>query len=99
MSRACDFCGKKTSFGKQYARRGLAKAKGGVGRKITGKTRRKFLPNLQKVRAIVNGGVQRVRACTQCIRAGKVVKPVNVAKPPEKNKTEKKGKATVAESK
>lgn len=88
MPRACDFCGKKTSFGKQYARRGLAKAKGGVGRKITGKTRRKFLPNLQKVRAVVNGGVQRVRACTQCIRSGKVVKPVNA--PVEKTKAEKK---------
>lgn len=76
MSRACDYCGKGTSFGHQYARRGLAKAKGGVGKKITGKTRRKFLPNLQKVRALVNGGVRRVRVCTQCIRSGKVAKPV-----------------------
>ncbi|MEK7483741.1 MAG: 50S ribosomal protein L28 [Planctomycetota bacterium] len=90
MSRVCDFCGKKTSFGKQYARRGLAKAKGGVGRKITGKTRRKFQANLQNVRAVINGGVQRVRSCTQCIRAGKVQKPVKTAyQSPEKDKTTK----------
>ena len=35
---------------------------------------RRFEPNLQTVRAIVNGGVQRLRVCTRCLRSGKVVK-------------------------
>ena len=35
---------------------------------------RRFEPNLQTVRAMVNGGVQRLRVCTRCLRSGKVVK-------------------------
>jgi large subunit ribosomal protein L28 len=35
---------------------------------------RRFLPNLQTVRAIVNGGVKRMRVCTRCLRSNKVVK-------------------------
>lgn len=61
-------------------RRGLAKKKGGVGRKITGRTKRDFRPNIQRVRAVVNGKTVRIRVCTRCIRAGKVVKPPQVAK-------------------
>ena len=74
MSRVCDVCGKRAQMGRTYVRRGLAKRKGGVGRRITGKTKRKFRPNLQSVRANVNGRVMHIKACTQCIRAGKVVK-------------------------
>ena len=37
-------------------------------------TPRRFEPNLQKVRAIVNGGVRRLRVCTRCLRSNKVVK-------------------------
>ena len=43
--------------GFQYTYRGLAKYKGGVGVKVTGKTKRKFRPNLQRVRAVVGGNV------------------------------------------
>ena len=75
MARECEICGKKTQVGNTYARRGLAKAKGGVGRKVTGKTKRKYHPNLQRVRAFVNGSVKRVRLCTRCIKSGKLVKP------------------------
>ncbi|NOZ21997.1 MAG: 50S ribosomal protein L28 [Planctomycetes bacterium] len=74
MSRVCDLCGKRAQVGVSYERRGLAKAKGGVGRRITGKTKRKFRPNIQRVRANINGTVKRIKACTQCIRSGKVVK-------------------------
>ncbi|MDO8141701.1 MAG: 50S ribosomal protein L28 [Candidatus Brocadiales bacterium] len=74
MSRVCELCGKKTEVGNQIERRGLAKWKGGVGRKITGKTKRKFKPNLQMVRAKIDGSVKRVKVCTRCISAGKVVK-------------------------
>jgi len=52
----------------------LPKYKGGVGLKTTGITKRKFKPNIQKVRAIVNGGVRRVKICTSCLAAGKIQK-------------------------
>ena len=35
---------------------------------------RRFVPNLQTVRAMVNGGVRRLRVCTRCLRSNKVVK-------------------------
>jgi large subunit ribosomal protein L28 len=39
-------------------------------------TRRRFDPNLQKVRALVAGAPKRVYVCTRCLKAGKVVKAV-----------------------
>jgi len=74
MSRVCEICGKRTSFGHSIARRGLAKSKGGVGKKTTGVTRRTFKPNLQRIRVIENRRVRRARVCAACIRAGKVRK-------------------------
>ena len=74
MARECCICGKKTVSGFSITRRGLAKKKGGVGKRITGRTRRKFKPNIQKVKAIVNNGVKTIKACTRCIGAGKVIK-------------------------
>ncbi len=61
--------------GQRIARRGLAKKKGGVGRKITGRTKRSYKPNLQRVRAIVNGKTVRIKVCTSCLRLGRVQKP------------------------
>jgi large subunit ribosomal protein L28 len=75
MPRVCGISGKRTSFGKQYTRRGLAKAKGGVGRKVTGKTPRKFKPNLQKVRVVVDGRTVRMYVAAKYIRRGLVTKP------------------------
>ncbi|MBI4613244.1 MAG: 50S ribosomal protein L28 [Planctomycetes bacterium] len=75
MSRKCEFCGRKVAFGKTIQRRGMAKSLGGVGQKVTGITKRKFKPNVQRVRAVVGGTVMRVRACTRCITSGRVVKP------------------------
>ena len=80
MAMNCDMCGKSIALGNHIARRGKAKYLGGVGRKTTGITRRKFKPNLQSVRAVIKGAVKRVRVCTQCIRSGRVVKP-QVVKP------------------
>jgi large subunit ribosomal protein L28 len=37
-------------------------------------TNRRFEPNLQRVRAVVGGGIKRLRVCTRCLRSGKVVK-------------------------
>ena len=47
-----------TVRGRSIARRGLAKRKGGVGRKITGITKRTFKPNIQSVRAVIHGQVE-----------------------------------------
>lgn len=74
MSQVCLICGKRTQVGNQIERRGLAKWKGGVGRKITGKTKRKFKINLQRVRAKIGGTIKKIRVCTRCIGAGKVTK-------------------------
>ncbi len=76
MPRVCHFTGKKTSFGNQVTHRGKAKYLGGVGTKITGVTRRKFKANIQKVRAVVNGRIVRIKVSAKAIRNGLVVKPV-----------------------
>ena len=57
MARVCYFTGKRTRAGRSIARRGKAKYLGGVGRKVTGITKRAFKPNIQKVRAVVDGKV------------------------------------------
>jgi large subunit ribosomal protein L28 len=76
MPRVCYFTGKKTSFGNQVTHRGKAKYLGGVGTKVTGVTGRKFRPNIQKVRAVVDGQVVRIKVSTKALRNGLVVKPV-----------------------
>jgi large subunit ribosomal protein L28 len=77
----CAICGKKPITGNSIARRGLAKRKGGVGIKITGITRRRFLPNLQKIRAILPGGsIKTVKVCVSCIQGRKVIKYVHPAR-------------------
>jgi large subunit ribosomal protein L28 len=75
MSRECYFTGKRTIFGNSITRRGKAKRLGGVGKKVTGITRRKFKPNIQKVRAVVDGKVRRVRVSAKAIRMGLIQKP------------------------
>jgi large subunit ribosomal protein L28 len=76
MARTCFFTGKKTSFGNQVTRRGKAKYLGGVGVKTTGVTRRKFRPNIQRVRALVGGRVVRLKVSAKAIREGMISKPV-----------------------
>jgi large subunit ribosomal protein L28 len=75
MSRVCFFTGKKTVSGRSIARRGKAKHLGGVGRKVTGVTKRKFKPNIQKVRAVVDGRVCRIKVSAKAIHMGLVQKP------------------------
>ncbi|MBM3254498.1 MAG: 50S ribosomal protein L28 [Candidatus Omnitrophica bacterium] len=74
MSRVCFFCGKRVVSGRSIKRRGLAKKKGGVGRRITGVSKRVFYPNLHKVKAIVNGSTKVIKVCTTCIKSEKVKK-------------------------
>ncbi len=75
MSRECYFTGRKTRACQSIARRGKAKYLGGVGKKVTGVTKRKFKPNIQKVRAVIDGKVCRIRVCAKAIRMGLVQKP------------------------
>ena len=67
-------CGKSPSTGYALERRGMAKKKGGVGQKLTGKTKRRFLPNLQRVRIRQAGGTRRANVCTRCIKSNRIVK-------------------------
>jgi len=63
MSRQCEVCGKKPQFGHNVSH-------------ANNITLRRWIPNLQRVRAIVNGKSTRIRVCTSCLQAGKVVKNV-----------------------
>jgi large subunit ribosomal protein L28 len=83
MSRECYFSGKRTTSGRMYTRRGLAKSKGGVGRKITGNNLRTFKPNIQKVRAVIDGRIVRVKVSAKLIRRGVVTKPMKRTWKPE----------------
>jgi large subunit ribosomal protein L28 len=61
MAWKCDICGKRPLVGNKVSH-------------ANNKTKTRSLPNLQKLRATVNGRTQRVLACTRCIKAGKVTK-------------------------
>jgi len=75
VSAKCEICGKGPLFGSSISRRGKAKYLGGVGRKITGISKRRFSVNLQRLRVeLPNGTRKRMRVCAQCLRAGKVTK-------------------------
>ncbi len=76
MTMKCEICGKRPVLGNQISRRGKAKYLGGVGRKVTGISRRTFKPNLQRIQVQLDGGgVRTVRVCAACIRAGRVTRP------------------------
>ena len=61
MSSVCEICNKKPSFGMSVSHSHI-------------RTKRRRNPNIQRVRAVVGGGVKRVNICTGCLRAGKIVK-------------------------
>ena len=75
MGMQCRICGKKPVLGNHFTHRGKAKYLGGVGRKITGTSRRTFMPNLQRIQIEIDGQVRRERVCVQCIRSGRVKRP------------------------
>jgi large subunit ribosomal protein L28 len=74
MARVCAICGKRTEVGNQVTRRGLAKAKGGVGRKVTGRSKREFKPNIQRIRVMIGKTPVRMKVCVKCMKAGKIRK-------------------------
>jgi large subunit ribosomal protein L28 len=59
MAAVCDICGKRPFFGKRVSHSHR-------------RTNRRWDPNVQRVRALVNGTPKRVYACTSCIKAGKI---------------------------
>jgi large subunit ribosomal protein L28 len=61
MAKSCDICGKGPTFGRQISHAHNVSS-------------RRFLPNIQTVRALIDGRVRRIRTCTRCLRSGKVVK-------------------------
>ncbi|MCC7308553.1 MAG: 50S ribosomal protein L28 [Acidobacteria bacterium] len=62
MAMRCDVCGKGPQFGNNVSH-------------ANNKTRRRFNPNLQPVRVkLESGGNGRLKVCTRCIKAGKIVK-------------------------
>ncbi len=86
MPRVCVFTGKKTVFGRSISRRGKAKYLGGVGVKTTGTAKRTFKPNIQKIKAVINGTVVRIKVSVKAMRLGLVVKPIKRTWKPEKAK-------------
>ena len=74
MSRVCQICEKGPMSGTKYKRRGMIKRKGGAGSKIVGKSLRLFEPNLQRIKILLNGKVQRTYVCVKCIKADKISK-------------------------
>jgi len=81
MAFVCEYSGKKPVVGHTVVRRGKAKRAGGVGQKVTGITKRRIKPNLQRIRVIdEKGTVRRIRVCARYIKAGKFVKAVSKSK-------------------
>ena len=61
MAKRCKICGKRPVVGRQKSHAHNLSA-------------RRLEPNLQTVRALINGGIKRIRVCTRCLRSNKVVK-------------------------
>jgi len=76
MPRECIFTGKRTTFGNNVATSGARVQSGGFGLHCSGRTRRKFKPNLQKVSVMVDGVATRAYVSTKAIKSGLVVKPL-----------------------
>jgi len=74
MARICELTGKRPMKGSIIWRSGKAKKLGGIGTHITAITKRRFMPNLQRVKAVVNGEVRYIRVSTKALKKGLVVK-------------------------
>jgi large subunit ribosomal protein L28 len=61
MAKLCEICGKKPLVGNNISH-------------AHNVTKRRFNPNLQRVRAVYNGRVKRIMVCTNCIKSGHIVK-------------------------
>ena len=75
MAKACEICGKKPVFGNNVSH-------------AHNLTKRRWNPNLQTVRAVVDGVPKRIKVCTSCLKAGKVTKNIRTGKPAETKPSE-----------
>lgn len=62
MSKVCEICGKKPTFGNNVSH-------------AHNKTRRMWRPNVQRIRVEQQGSIKRMNVCTRCIRSGLITKP------------------------
>jgi len=75
MARICAITGKRPVKGNIIHRKGQSKKSGGVGTHVTSITKRKFRPNLQRIRVkLPNGGTKRLLVSVKAIKAGLVQK-------------------------
>jgi large subunit ribosomal protein L28 len=75
MARICELTGKGPTKGSHIWRSGKAKKKGGIGTHVTAITKRRFLPNLQRVKAVMpNGEVRYIRVAASALKKGLVTK-------------------------
>ncbi len=75
MSRICELTGTKPMKGSKIWRSGKAKKKGGIGMHVTAITKRRFFPNLRRVKALLpSGEVRYIRVTTRAIKKGLIVK-------------------------
>ena len=77
MSRQCELTGVGSIKGSHIWRSGKAKKKGGIGTHITAITKRRFQPNLQRVKAVVDGEVRYIRVSAKALKKGLVPKAPN----------------------
>ncbi|MGC8829576.1 MAG: 50S ribosomal protein L28 [Verrucomicrobiia bacterium] len=75
MAKVCELTGKRPGKGSIIWRSGKPKKQGGIGTHVTAITKRRFMPNLQRVKAVVDGQVRYIRVSTTAIKKGLVVKP------------------------
>ena len=75
MSRICEFTGKRPVKGRRIIRSGKAKKEGGIGTHVVKTTKRRWYPNIQRVKAVVDGEVKYVRVTAKAIKKGLVIKP------------------------
>ena len=74
MGRFCELTGKGPMKGSIIWRSGKAKKSGGIGTHVTAITKRRFMPNLQRVKAVVNGEVRYIRVSASALKKGLVIK-------------------------
>lgn len=88
MARICELTGKRPMKGSIIWRSGKSKKSGGIGTHVTAITKRRFMPNLQRVKALINGEVRYIRVTANALKKGLVVKaPKRTWKPDEKKKS------------
>jgi large subunit ribosomal protein L28 len=74
MARICELTGKRPIKGSIIWRSGKSKKSGGIGTHVTAITKRRFMPNLQRVKALINGEVRYIRVTANALKKGLVTK-------------------------